>query len=127
MRIHKKLLRSCSSCHAGLPQSMTKHALRIKLTSESVSWCVHHLQNGDGRVQMGSGLLKVVGTSAHIGGQVLTLKGQTCSLGMAFTMYLSRVPRIDSVGTSMLLLSIVERLFEHNKEQSMQVKWGKED
>lgn len=25
---------------------------------------------------MGSGLLKVVGTSAHIGGQVLTLKGQ---------------------------------------------------
>jgi hypothetical protein len=34
---------------------------------------------------MGSGLLKVVGTSAHIGGQVITLKGQTCSLGMAFT------------------------------------------
>ena len=31
MRIHKKLLRSCSSCHAGLPQSMTKHALREEL------------------------------------------------------------------------------------------------
>ena len=27
----KRLLRSCSSCHAGLPQSMTKHALRAGL------------------------------------------------------------------------------------------------
>ncbi len=34
---------------------------------------------------MGSGLLKEVGISAHIGGQVLTLKGKTRSLGMAFT------------------------------------------
>src|SRR5260370_11125871 len=82
----KKLLQSCSFGYAGLPQSMTKHALRIKLMSESVSWCAHHLQNGDGRVQMGSGLLKVVGSSAHVGGQVLKWKGQPCSLGMAFTI-----------------------------------------
>ena len=34
---------------------------------------------------MGSSFSRKLCTSAHIGGQVLTLKGQTCSLGRAFT------------------------------------------
>ena len=71
-------------CSAAAEHDKTR-VFRLKLMSVSVSWCAHHLQNGDGRVQMGSGLLKVVGSSAHVGGQVLKWKGQPGSLGMAFT------------------------------------------
>ena len=40
--------------------------------------------------QMESGLPRYVCTSAHIGGQVLTLEGQTCSLRRAFTTFSSQ-------------------------------------
>jgi hypothetical protein len=44
-----------------------------------------NLQNGDGRNQMWSGFPRRLYASAHVGGQVLTSEGQTCSLGRAFT------------------------------------------
>jgi hypothetical protein len=44
-----------------------------------------NLQVLDGKSQMGSGFSRKVCTRAHIGGQLLTSEGQTCSLGMAFT------------------------------------------
>jgi hypothetical protein len=77
--------------------------------SESVSWCAHHLQNGDGRVQMGSGLLKMVGSSAHVGGQVLKWKGQPCSLGMAFTSYTTehRLERVSWIACSRVAVMVL--------------------
>src|SRR5258708_4612923 len=83
-------------CRAAAEHDKT-HVFRIKLMSESVSWCAHHLQNGDGRVQMGSGLLKLVGSSAQVGGQVLKWKGQPCSLGMAFTIWQKHSSKIVSM------------------------------
>ncbi len=42
---------------------------------------------------MGSGFSRKICTSAHIGGQVLTWEGQTCSLGRAFTTLLAGLDR----------------------------------
>ncbi len=66
-----------------------------------------HLQNGNGRVQMGSGLLEEVGISAHIGRQVLTLKGQTCSLfgSPALLMKLAWLGRNDKMRDEIANLS----------------------
>jgi uncharacterized RmlC-like cupin family protein len=44
---------------------------------------------------MGSGLSRYIRTSAHIGGQVLTSEGQTCSLGRTFTSTGSQARHAD--------------------------------
>ncbi|EFH80257.1 hypothetical protein Krac_0838 [Ktedonobacter racemifer DSM 44963] len=47
-------------------------------------------KNGVQRFTSGAAFQTVNGCAAQVEGQVLTLKGQTCSLGMAFTTALTR-------------------------------------
>src|SRR5260370_1908492 len=43
----KKLLQSCSSCHAGQPQSMTKHGLRCYEPCQKHTSNFHRAETGD--------------------------------------------------------------------------------